>query len=54
MAIEHPGAISGSFLATHPSTPERFVSIENTVREIDEKRQNGESLIPEKKKDKEE
>ncbi|MHC4138972.1 MAG: M48 family metallopeptidase [Planctomycetota bacterium] len=53
MAIEHPGAISGNFLATHPSTPERFVSIENTVREIDEKRQNGESLIPEKKNDEE-
>jgi hypothetical protein len=51
MAIEHPRSIRSNFLATHPSTPERFVSIENTVREIDEKRQNGESLIPEKKND---
>jgi predicted Zn-dependent protease len=54
MAVEHPGSIRGNFLATHPSMPERFVSIENTVREIEEKRQRDEPLIPEKKKDKEE
>lgn len=53
MAVEHPGSIRGNFLATHPSMPERFVSIENTVREIEEKLQRGEPLIPEKKNNKE-
>lgn len=49
MAVEHPGSIKGSFLATHPSAPERFLAIEKTVREIEEKRQRGEPLLPEKK-----
>ncbi len=49
MAVEHPGSIRGNFLATHPSMPERFVAIENTIREIEEKLQRGEPLIPEKK-----
>jgi hypothetical protein len=49
MAVEHPGSIRGNFLSTHPSMPERFVSIENTVDEIEEKRQRGELLVPEKK-----
>jgi hypothetical protein len=50
MAVEHPGSIkSGGFLASHPSTPERFVAIENTVREIDEKRRQGQPLLPEKR-----
>ncbi len=49
MAVEHPGSIKGNFLATHPSMPERFVAIENTIREIEEKQRKGEPLIPEKK-----
>lgn len=49
MAVEHPGSIKKNFLATHPSTPERFLAIENTVREIDEKRRQGKPLVPEKK-----
>ncbi len=49
MAVEHPGSIRGNFLSTHPSMPERFVSIENTVDEIEEKRQRGELPVPEKK-----
>jgi predicted Zn-dependent protease len=53
MAVEHPGSIRGNFLATHPSMPERFVAIENTVREIEEKLQRGEPLVPEKKNDEE-
>lgn len=50
MAAEHPGSIKKNFLASHPSAPERFVAIENTVREIQEKRERGESLLPEMKK----
>lgn len=50
MAAEHPGSIRKNFLATHPSAPERFVAIESTVREIEEKRERGEPLLPEKKK----
>ncbi len=53
MAVEHPGSIRGNFLATHPSMPERFVAIENTIREIEEKQRKGEPLIPEKKDDNE-
>ncbi len=49
MAGEHPESIRGDFFATHPSWPERFVAIENTVHEIEEKLQSGEPLIPEKK-----
>lgn len=49
MAIEHPGSIKGGFLATHPSTPERFLAIERTSREIQEKRQQGLPLIPERR-----
>lgn len=52
MASEHPGSIKKNFLATHPSAPERFVAIENTVREIEEKRQRGEPLLPEQKQKK--
>ncbi len=48
MAIEHPGSITGGFLATHPSTPERFLAIEQTSREIEEKRRQGLPLIPER------
>ncbi len=53
MAVEHPGSIKENFLATHPSMPERFVAIENTIREIEEKQRKGKPLIPEKKKNKE-
>ncbi len=49
MAIEHPGSIEKNFLATHPSTPERFVAIENIVAEIEQKRLLGEVLLPEEK-----
>ncbi len=49
MAIEHPGSIEKNFLATHPSTPERFVAIEKTVAEIEEKQLLGKVLLPEEK-----
>ena len=51
MAAEYPGSIRDAFLATHPSTPERFLIVEETVREIEEKRLMGKPLLPEKKRD---
>lgn len=46
IAAEFPQGIDKSFLATHPSTPERFVFIEKTAQEIEEKKIKGEPLIP--------
>lgn len=51
MAAAHPQAIqSGGFLATHPSTPERFLALEQTVKEIKAKQAEGKPLRPEMKK----
>jgi hypothetical protein len=49
MAAEHPASIKKSFLATHPTSPKRFMSIEHTIKEINEKKHNGMPLFPEKK-----
>jgi membrane-associated protease RseP (regulator of RpoE activity) len=46
MAVEHPGSIDGAFMASHPSTPERFVALAKTVEEIEERRAAGEPLVP--------
>jgi hypothetical protein len=46
MAVEHPGSIDGAFMASHPSTTERFVALEQTVDEIKRRRAAGEELIP--------
>ncbi|MCY3883940.1 MAG: M48 family metallopeptidase [Gammaproteobacteria bacterium] len=42
-------ASSTGFALTHPSTPERFVMMRMTRDEIEEKRVNGEGLVPESK-----
>lgn len=44
MGIEHPKAIAHG--SSHPSTANRFVSLDNAVKEIDEKRLAGLELIP--------
>ena len=49
MAAEHPASIRGSFLASHPSTPQRFVELEETAKEIRRKAAAGEAVMPEKK-----
>jgi hypothetical protein len=49
MAAEHPSSIKSGFLASHPTSPKRFVSIEHTIEEIEEKKQNGIPLFPEEK-----
>lgn len=46
IAIEFPKSMKNNFLATHPSTPERFLLIEKTVQEIKEKKAKGEPLLP--------
>lgn len=46
MAAEHPGAIRSNHAATHPATPERFLKIDITVDEINEKVKYGEPVIP--------
>ena len=49
MAAEHPQAIQGTFTASHPSLPERFLAIEATTKEIQDKQRIGAQLLPERK-----
>ncbi len=46
MAAEHPDNIKGSYGSTHPSSSQRFVHLENTVKEILTKQGAGEPLLP--------
>lgn len=51
MASAHPRGIKGGgMMASHPATPERFVELEETIKEIRGKQQRGEALRPELKK----
>jgi len=51
MAVEHPGNIKGTWLSTHPSTPERAVTLKETIEEINEKKAKGLPVVPEKKQE---
>lgn len=51
MAIAHPDNIKGSYGATHPSTSERMVALENAVAEILTKQNNNQELKPNMKKE---
>jgi len=46
MGVKHPGSIGKNHAASHPSSPERFVSIEDTINEINQKKSAGEELMP--------
>lgn len=46
MATLSPAAIQSSHMSTHPATPERFVALEETVKEIKAKRAAGQPLTP--------
>lgn len=46
MASLSPAAIQSSHMATHPATPERFVALEETVKEIKAKKAAGKPLVP--------
>lgn len=51
MALAGGGSsIRASIARSHPSSPERFLALEQTVKEIDAKRSKGRPLIPEMKK----
>ena len=50
MGTKSPGSIEKSFAASHPSTPERFVAIEDTIKEIIQKKQAHAELMPNIKK----
>lgn len=49
MAATHAGSIKQSFNNSHPSTPERFLHLEQTVAEIKNKRTEGLALVPDMK-----
>jgi hypothetical protein len=51
LAAEHPQAIKKGFGRSHPSTPERYVAMEQTVQEIIEKQKLDQPLIPERKQE---
>ena len=46
MATLSPAAIQSSHLSTHPGSPERFVALEATVKEIKAKKAAGLPLTP--------
>jgi len=46
MSVNKPDAINKNYSATHPSTPERFVAIEDTIKEIDQKIASNTELMP--------
>jgi DNA-binding transcriptional regulator YdaS (Cro superfamily)/membrane-associated protease RseP (regulator of RpoE activity) len=46
MGVKHPGTIAQNHGASHPSPPERFVSIESTIKEIEQKKLANEILTP--------
>lgn len=47
MATENPGSIK--MASTHPTSAERFVRLEHTSEEIDQKKTAGRPLMPEMK-----
>ncbi len=46
MAVEHPGTIRDNMMATHPSSPERAVSLRRSIEEVEAKRSSGAPLLP--------
>lgn len=46
MGVKHPSNIAKNHAASHPSPPERFVSIEDTIKEIYQKINVGTELLP--------
>ena len=49
LAAANPGGIKKGAMSSHPSTPERFLAIEESTREIKDKIQEGKPLRPEMK-----
>jgi len=49
MGVENPESIKENYFASHPSTPERAVSMEKAIEEIQEKLKARQALVPEKR-----
>lgn len=49
MAAEKPSAVRDHISATHPASPQRFVSMKQAIQEIRQKREAGQPLRPELK-----
>ncbi len=46
MGTRNPRSIEDNYLASHPSTPERFVSLEESIKEIKLKKESAQELMP--------
>ena len=46
MSLGNPASIQESISSSHPSSPERFVALEDTIQEIRRKVKNGEPIVP--------
>jgi predicted Zn-dependent protease len=46
MGSRNPRSIEDNYLASHPSTPERFVALEESIREIKLKQESAQDLMP--------
>lgn len=51
MSLSNPSSIKDDHRSSHPSSPERFVALEETIKEIQEKIANGDALIPDKEEE---
>jgi hypothetical protein len=51
MAAEHPSTIRNNHSASHPASAQRFVAIEETIKEITLKRDQGLAMTPEMEQD---
>lgn len=49
IGAEYPASIKSSHTSSHPSTPERYLALEQTVAEITTKNGAGDPLVPEKR-----
>jgi predicted Zn-dependent protease len=50
MAVTSPGSINEkSYFASHPSSPERFLTMDKTIEEIKAKKASGTPLVPDNK-----
>jgi len=49
LGVAKPRSIEAKYATTHPSTPERFVMLEQTIKEIEMKRSANMPLLPEEK-----
>lgn len=46
MSVESPDSIQGSFFSTHPSNPERYLRLRESIKEVQSKKSQGLPLIP--------